>query len=300
MAKAKYKYLQPETVAKFKNISLVARAVVEGFVTGLHRSPFRGFSVEFSEHRNYVPGDNIKYLDWTALARTDRYYIKQYEDETNLRAYILLDCSASMTYPVESDGGMSKLAYGSYMAASLAYLMVRQRDSVGLVTFDDKVRARIPPHSTMTHLHEILKCLERTQPGELTNVAKTFHLLAESIKRRGLVVIISDLYDEPDEVLKALKHFRHKRHEVILFHLFHPTELDFPFDRLTDFVDLETSERVQADPSYVRRSYLDAVKGLTDKYKRECGAGRIDYVVTRTNIPFDFVLSSYLAKRKRV
>ena len=298
MAKSKYTYLPGETQAKFKNVSFVARSVVEGAFTGLHKSPFHGFSVEFSEHREYVPGDNIKYLDWQALARTDRYYIKQFEDETNLRAYILLDVSRSMIYPVE--GGMQKLVYGCYLAGALSYLMVRQQDSVGLVTFDRKIQTRIPPHSTMTHLHEILRTLEKIQPGERTHIADTFHVLAESIRKRGLIIIISDLYDDPAEVVRALKHFRSKRHEVILFHLFHPTELEFPYDRLTDFVDLETEERIQADPVYIRERYLAGIREMTDMFSRECRDGMMDYLVTKTSIPFDAMLSAYLDKRKRI
>jgi len=298
LAKSKYTYLPVETQAKFKNVSFVSRSVVEGAFTGLHKSPFHGFSVEFSEHREYVPGDNLKYLDWQAMARTDRLYIKQFEDETNLRVYILLDISRSMIYPVE--GGMQKLVYGCYLAGALSYLMVRQKDSIGLVTFDDQIRTRIPPYSTMTHLHEILKNLERIQPGPKTSISQTFHLMAESIKKRGLVVIISDLYDDPEAVVRALKHFRSKRHEVILFHLFHPTELEFPYDRLTDFVDLETEERIQADPVYIKERYLESIKEVTDMYSRECRDGMMDYLVTKTSIPFDVMLSAYLAKRKRI
>ena len=208
-----YRYLTAEMVARLKNMNLVARSVVEGFISGLHRSPYHGFSVEFAEHREYSPGDNIRYLDWTALGRTDRYYVKQFEEETNLKAHILLDTSSSMTY---SSGGTTKLEYGSYLAASLAYLMVRQQDSVGLVTFDSEVRNFIPPRSTSAHLNVVLRELENLVPGGTTQVSEVFHRLAESIHRRGLIIIISDLYDDQKAVFRALRHFRQKRHEVLI------------------------------------------------------------------------------------
>ena len=292
-----YRYLTPEAVARLRSMNLVARSVVEGFITGLHRSPYHGFSVEFAEHREYSPGDNIRYLDWTALARTDRYYVKQFEEETNLKAHILLDTSASMTY---SSGGLTKLEYGAYLAASLAYLMVRQQDSVGLVTFDTDIRTFIPPRSTVTHLNVLLRSLEDLKPGGTTGVSSVFHRLAESIHRRGLIVIISDLFDDEKEVMRALRHFRHKRHEVLIFHLFDKDELEFPFQRTSSFVDLETNETLQVDPKYIRREYLAQMEAFVNSYRRDCSESRVEYVVTDTSVPYDFMLTAYLGKRKRL
>jgi uncharacterized protein (DUF58 family) len=292
-----YQYLRPETVAKFRNMNLAARSVVEGFISGLHRSPYHGFSVEFAEHREYTAGDNIKYLDWLALARTDRYFIKEYEEETNLRSHILLDTSGSMGYG--SGGGLTKLQYGCYLAACLAYLMVRQQDSVGLVTFDNEVRHYIPPRGTMVHLNVLLRRLEQVRAGNVTGVSNIFHHLAETIKRRGLIIIISDLYDDPKAVMRSLRHFRHKHHEVIIFHLFDPAELRFPFDRLTQFVDMETSERLQVDPKYVREEYVRQVESFITDYRRDCSEGHVEYIVTDTSVPYDRMLTAYLARRKR-
>lgn len=293
-----YRFLTPEAVARLRNLNLIARTVVEGFITGLHRSPYHGFSVEFSDHREYTPGDNLRDLDWLALARTDKYYIKRYEEETNLRAYLLLDISGSMAY--QSGENVTKIEYGCYLAASLAYLMIRQQDSVGLITFDQSIRANIPPRSTTTHLNQILRHLEAVEPGAVTDVSRTFHDLAEMIRKRGLIVIISDLYDEEREVVRALRHFRHRRHEVILFHVFDRAELDFPFRRLSDFVDLETNERLQIDPRYVREEYRRQIAGFIARYKRACSESRIEYVHTDTSVPYDFLLSAYLSKRKHL
>lgn len=292
-----YRYLKPEMVAKLKNLNLAARSVVEGFISGLHRSPYHGFSVEFTEHREYAPGDNPKYIDWLALARTDRYYVKQFEEETSLRCYILLDTSGSMEYG--SGDRLTKFEYGCFLAASLAYLMVRQQDSVGLVTFDNEVRKYIPPRGTLVHLNVLLRALEEARPGELTSVGNIFHHLAETIKRRGLIIIISDLYDDPKEVMRALRHFRHKHHEVIIFHLFDPAELHFPFERLTQFVDMETGRRLQVDPRYVRDEYLRQIATFVNQYRKDCSESLVEYVLTDTSVPFDLMLTAYLGRRKR-
>jgi uncharacterized protein (DUF58 family) len=297
----RYRYLQPEALAKVARMNLVARSVVEGFIAGLHRSPFRGFSVEFAEHREYMPGDPLKDIDWQVFGRTDRFYVKQYEEETNLKAHILLDTSSSMAYKSD-EHGLAKMEYGCFMAACLAYMMVRQQDSVGLVCFDDQIRHYIPPRSTPTHLSLMLRHLETLEldTGKETNVSKTFHDLAEFIRRRGLLIIISDLYDDPQEVIRGLRHFRFKKHEVLLFHVFDKFEIDFPFRKLSDFVDMETDEEIQVDPRYVREEYQRQVQQFIDDYRRDCATSRIDYVQTDTSVPYDFMLSSYLAKRKRL
>ena len=249
--KSRYRYLDPQTLLRLGNLNVVARSAVEGFISGLHRSPHHGFSVEFSEHRPYTPGDELRHLDWVAYAKTDRYYVKQYEQETNLRCHILLDCSGSMNY-AERAGALTKLEYGSFLAATLAYLMTRQQDVVGLVAFDHQIRLHMPPAGSPAHVNEMCKRLEALKAGEVTKLAKPFHDLAEMIKRRGLIIVISDLYDDESEVIRALRHFRHKKHGVILFHIFDAAELEFPFAKLTQFLDLETGERYQVDPKAVR------------------------------------------------
>ena len=303
MAKVgRYRYVQPEALARLGRLNLVARAVVEGFVSGLHRSPFHGFSVEFADHREYVAGDSPRHLDWLALARTDRYYIKRYEEETNLRAHILLDCSASMGYRYSPDR-LTKLEYGCYLAAALAFLMIRQMDPVGLVAFDEKIRSFLPPRAATRHLNRILERLESLEPSNRTSLGGTFHDLAERIRRRGLIIIISDLLDESGserEVMRGLRHFRHKKHEVLLFHVVDAAEIDFPFGHLSEFEDMETGERLQADPAYVREEYRRQVRAFLDSCWRDCAAANIDYVLANTSTPYDWLLQLYLDKRKRI
>ena len=293
----RYKYLEPETANRLRHLNLVARSVVEGFVTGLHRSPYHGFSVEFAEHREYSPGDNIKDLDWRAWAKSDRFYVKRYEEETNLSAHLLLDVSASMTF---GSRGLTKLEYACFLAASLAYLMVRQQDSVGLVLFAEGIQKHLPPHSTTLHLNELLRTLEGVEPAAETDLATTFHQLAEMIKRRGLIVILSDLLDDEREVLRALRHFRHRRHEVIIFHILDRAELAFPYERLSDFLDLETGERLQVDPRFVRREYLSEMGDFLRTYRQGATEGDIEYVLAETSTPFDRLLLAYLARRSKV
>jgi uncharacterized protein (DUF58 family) len=292
-----YRFLTAEAVNRLQNLSLVARTVVDGFIAGLHKSPFHGFSVEFSDHREYSPGDNLRYIDWQAYARTDRYYVKQFEEETNLRCHILLDASASMSY---GSGAVSKFEYGAFLAASLAYLMIRQRDSVGLVTFDSEIRSRIPPGGTTAHLDRLLVELEHTRPSSRTGVSNTFHALAENIKKRGLIVVISDLFDDERELFRALRHFRHKKHEVIIFHVLDPWELTFPFEKIADFIDPESGERIQADPHYVRGEYLNELNTFIANLRRGCADSFIQYVLADTSVPFELLLTAFLDKRKRL
>jgi uncharacterized protein (DUF58 family) len=292
-----YRYLEPQALARVKNLSVVARGVVEGFISGLHSSPYKGFSVEFAEHREYSAGDDPRHLDYRMLARTERLYIKQYEEETNMRVQVLLDTSGSMGYSY--DGKLTKLAYGSYLTAVLSYLMTRQQDSVGLTTFDTAVRLDMPARSSPRHFNEMMRRLEDIAPGRETDVAETLHKLASRFKRRCLIVLISDLYDDPEEVMRALHHFRHRRHEVILFHVFDRAEIDFPFRETVAFHDLETNERIQVEPSYVRPQYLAQMEEFTANYRRACAEAQIDYVLTDTSVPYDFMLSKYIAKRNR-
>lgn len=297
-ALAHHKYLKPEVLARMGNFNLLARRVVEGFISGLHKSPHHGFSVEFSEHREYTPGDDPRYLDWVALARSDRYYIKQFEQETNLRATIVLDISGSMDYAYAD--GLTKLEYGSFLAATLAYIMTRQQDSVGLVLFDSTVRLNMPPGQSPAHLNEMCTQLEAARSGAETNISTTFHQLAESIKRRGLVIILSDLYDEQREVMRAVRHFRQKRHEVIVFQILDRAELALPFTRLTGFRDLETGDRLQVDPREVREAYMAELQGFIDNYRRNFAENNVEYVLTDTSVPYDFLLTAYLARRQKL
>lgn len=290
------KFLDPQLVAKLSNMNLVSRVVAEGFITGLHRSPHKGFSVEFAEHRQYVPGDDPRFLDWTVYAKTDHYFIKEYEEETNLKAYLLLDASASMGY---GSGNLTKLEYACYLAAGLAYLMVKQRDSVGLVTFADRIRKHLPPKSKASHLRLILDELADLSPGGETKISKTFHDLAENIKRRGLIIAISDLLDTPKDVLTSLQHFRHRKHDVIVFHVLDKDEIEFPFGSYATFQDLETGQRLQVDPGFFRKQYQRKMQELLETYKRGCFESRIDYVQVDTSVPYDHTLTSYLSRRAR-
>jgi len=296
MAKSPYIYFEPDRAGRLRNLSLLARQAVEGFISGLHRSPHRGFSVEFSEHREYSPGDDLRHMDWVAWARSDRYYLKQYEQETNLRAHILLDSSGSMNYRLA--GPMTKLQYGCFLAACLSYLMCRQQDVVGVVAFDEKVRFNIPPGSAPAHLDRIFRQLEKLQPGRTTSLASTFHELADRIARRGLVIVISDLYDQPESVIRALQHFVHKKHHVIVFHVLDEAELEFPFNKVTSFTDLETGLKMQIDPRAVRGAYLDEIGRFVDGYRKECSDRNIEYVLATTSTGYDRMLLNYLARRK--
>jgi len=292
------KYLQPEFVARLANMEIVARLVVEGFITGLHKSPYHGFSVEFAEHRQYMPGDEIRHVDWKIYGRTDRYYIKQFEEETNLKAYILLDASKSMAF--SSADRISKLTYASYIAAALAQLMVQQRDAVGITIYDEKVRVSMPPHSTKTYLREILRQLELLTAANKTATANSLHHIAEQIKRRGLVIILSDLFDRPHDVMSALRHFRHKKNEVIVMQILDPLERSFAFGGEALFKDLETSEELMTQPWHIEKSYREAMKKFVDQYKKECRENNIDYVLLDTGTPFDAALTEYLHKRLRL
>ena len=290
-----YRYLEPEALARVKNLSMVARGVVEGFISGIHASPYKGFSVEFAEHREYTAGDDPRHLDYKMLARTDRMFVKQYEEETNMRVQILLDTSGSMGFSHASQ--LTKLDYSAYLTAVLSYLMLRQRDSVGLTTFDSQVRLDMPARGTARHFNEMMTRLEQITPGGQTDVAAMLHRLADRFRRRCLIVLVSDLYDEPEEVMRALHHFRHRKHEVIVFHVFDKAEVDFPFRDEITLRDLETGQRLQIDPAYVRDDYRQRLQEFIASYRRACADTAVDYVMTDTSVPYDFMLSRYIARR---
>lgn len=297
MSVNKRKYLRPEIVARLDNMFLRARLVVEGYLIGLHKSPYHGFSVEFAEHRAYGLGDELRHLDWKLYGKTDRYYIKQYEEETNLRSYLLLDVSKSMTYASHT---VSKLDYGSYLTAALTYLMLNQRDAVSLTMFDQKTRGYVPPRSTQSHLNSILGKLEHIKPGHDTRIAPTLHELAEKIKKRGLIILISDLLDEPENVLSGLKHFRHRKHEVIVFHLIDPREKELDFSLRTRFRDVETGEHITTEPWQIRKAYREQVEKFQSVYAVEMRRRNIDYVPIQTNQTLDLALTHYLTKRRTI
>jgi uncharacterized protein (DUF58 family) len=293
----KQSYLDPESLARLKNLSLAARLVVEGLYAGIHKSPHRGFSIEFAEHREYTPGVDPRHIDWRVFGRRDKLYVKQYEEETALRCYLLLDKSGSMGY--KSTPALTKLQYGCYLAASLAYLMAMQHDSVGLITYDTGVRNMIPPRQGTGHLRILMDCLEQTEPGGETGVSETFHQLAESLKRRALVVVISDLFDDPAAIVEALKHFRHKKHEVIVLQTLDPAELDFPFDDINCIEDLEDHREVVSDPRAFRKAYLEEFGQFLDTIRGGCAQSQIDHRIADTREPFAGFLGDYLARRRK-
>ena len=291
--------LDPSVVSRLGTLDLKARLVVEGFISGLHRSPFHGFSVEFVEHRPYMPGDPLKSVDWKVLAKHDRFYVKQYEDETNLRAHLVLDHSASMGY-VSKPGAISKLEYARSLAASLAYLMLSQQDAVGLLTFAEKIERFVPARARRSHLDVLLKELDAIAPGGTTALPGALHHLAERIRRRGLVILFSDLLAPPDEVLSGLAHFRHRQHEVLVFHILDPAEWTFDFDQPATFVDSETGEEVALEPWEVRQGYKRRLEAWAERYRTECRRAQIDYVAVDTSTPYDQALYRYLEKRRRL
>jgi uncharacterized protein (DUF58 family) len=292
------KYLQPAVVAQLANMELRARLVVEGFITGLHKSPYHGFSVEFIEHRPYMPGDEIKHIDWKAYGKTDRFYIKQFEEETNLKSYLIVDASRSMNYA--SKGNIKKFEYASYVAAALSFMMIEQRDAVGLTLFDEGIRVLLPPRATRSYLKEILKELESAQPANKTGTSASLNLIAEQIKRRGLVIVLSDLFDTPESVMTALKHFRHKGHDVIVMQVLDPLERSFAFDGDAIFKDLETREELMTQPWHIQKAYQQSMQEFLDFYKRQCRDNNIDYVLMDTSTSFDKALFEYLNKRKKM
>lgn len=285
----------PTSLAKYGRLTMIARAIVEGFLSGLHKSPYKGFSVEFAEHRQYYPGDEIRHIDWRAFGKTDRYYIKEYEEETNLRAHLLVDASGSMGY---RGRGPSKFEYAQYIAASLAYLMLHQRDAVGLATHDTRVRELIPARANAKHLLRLIHTLEKTHPGGETSMAPLWHGLAAQVHRRGMIVILSDCFDRLEPLLYALRHFRHQRHEVLLFHILAPEELEFPFRKWTQFRSLESAgQRLLVDPNRLRQEYLKNFQAFCRELREEVGRMGIDYHLMRTDEPVERALGIYLTKR---
>jgi uncharacterized protein (DUF58 family) len=291
------KYLTEEFIAKLDKFNLRARLIVEGFIVGLHKSPYHGFSVEFSDHRQYNPGDAISNLDWKVYAKTNRYYIKRYEEETNLKSYILVDHSKSMSY---SSGNLTKLEYAKAFASALSYLMISQQDAVGLLTYSDRITNYIPPRSMRSYLNVIFKELFQLQAEDRTQTADILHALADRIKKRGLIILISDLIDEPEQILQGLQHFRHQKHEVILFHIQDKDEIDFSFKTETEFVDSESGEKITVNPWQIKNDYKKAYNDNTLYLKTKCHEAFIEYNPITTDTPFEDNLMQYLTKRSKL
>lgn len=289
-------HFDPTSLSKYGRLALVARQLVEGFLTGVHKSPYKGFSVEFAEHRQYYPGDEIRHIDWRVYGKTDRYYIKEYEEETNLKAHLLVDASGSMAYAGRQ---LSKFQYAQYVAASLAYLMLHQRDAVGLVIHDTRVRERIAPRANAKHLLQLLHTLQQTEPGGETSLAPLWHDLAGQFSRRGLIVILSDCFEQIRPLARALRHFRHRRHEVLLFHILAPEEIEFPFTKWTQFRNLESrAHKVLVDPQQLRKEYLRNFQDFCNELRDQAGQMQIDYHLMRTDEPVERALGIYLTKRQ--
>lgn len=291
------RFLDPAVLGKFALSPLIARLVVEGFINGLHKSPFHGFSVEFADHREYVPGDDLKYLDWQVFARTDRYYIKRYEEETNLRCHLLLDRSASMGF---GTGGMTKWDYGCLLATCLAYLMMKQQDAAGLALFGSKPGLLLPPRCRTSHLRQMIQTMIANPPTGETNLSGSLSAMVRNLKRRGLVVLISDLIDDPAETLKAIRLLGSHGHDVIVFQIRDATEAEFPFDGATVFRDLETGEELEVDPAAVRESYLRNLEEETEMFRKGLQEAGIDYVPLTTRQPYDQAFAAYLNRRSKI
>lgn len=291
------KFLTGHDIKKISNLQVLARQVVEGFCAGLHRSPHKGFSVEFRQHRQYVHGDEIRRIDWKVFGRSDRFYIREYEEETNVRATILMDCSGSMDY---ASGGMTKHDYATRLAACLSYLMLQQADAVGLVTFDTKIRSYIPPRSRPGHLRILMDTIEASRPGGETELGDVFHDVCAKISRRGLLIVLSDCFGDVNALMKALAHFRYAHHEIIVFQIWDRAELDFPFKRWTKFESLERDGHHQlVDPAQLRDAYLENLGKFRAELKKACYRNRIDLVPVVTDQPYAETLANYLALRSR-
>ncbi len=315
------KYLRPDVIRQVSRLDLRAKFIVEGFLSGLHASPYHGFSVELSEHRKYVPGDDPKDIDWNIFAKTDKYYVKKFEAETNLTGYLAMDLSESMNYPTEDhvrqirdvlDTGISRRArdllpeerltkfeYGICLAAALGYLMIHQQDPVGLVTFDTAIRNSLPPKSKRTQLGAILGLLANLRPTGQTSVASCLHQLAAMIRHRSLVMLFSDLLTDPEPVIHSLHHLRHQGNEVIVFHILDETEVSFPFGSLIEFEDVEAHDRLILDARGIRHDYLEGLHEFRDLYRQECFKANIDYVPIDTSVNFDKALMEYLLSRQK-
>lgn len=289
-------FLDPKVLDSLGNLELRARVVVEGFLAGLHKSPHRGFSVEFNDYRHYYRGDDMRHVDWKLYARTDNLYIKQYEDETNVRCFVVLDTSASMSY---TSGGISKLNYGITLASALAYFITRQRDAVGLITFDDKIREYIPAMCRQPHLIRILRALAHTEAGEKTDTIRPLTNLAASLTKKSMVVLITDMLDDEERVIRTLQNLRSMGNDVLVFQIMDDAELNFPFKEASEFIDMEDNESYITSPAAIRKAYLENLNEFLSFCKKQCQTSGVDYCLLNTSNPLDEALSSYLTKRSK-
>ena len=290
-------YLNPNVINQIDNLYLKAKMIVEGYMSGLHKSPYHGFSIEFSEHRAYGVGDEVKNIDWKLWSKTDKYYIKRFEEETNLLAHIFLDSSKSMNF---SSINISKFEYSKMIVATLSYLMMQQKDAVGLVVFDSEIKSTIPPKNNKAHLNTILSIIENTEIGNDTNISKILHVGAEKIKKKGLVILVSDLLDDPNKVINSLKHFKYNNNEVLVFHVLDPKERNLDYNERTIFEDLETNKIIETEPWQINQSYKKEMDDLIKYYKTECSINKIDYILLITDQNLEWGLSQFLNKRKKL
>jgi len=292
------KFLDPAVISKLKTLELRARMVVEGFMVGLHKSPYHGFSVEFSQHRPYMQGDSLKNVDWKVFAKSEKYFIKQFEEETNLISHIFVDVSKSMNF--KYDGKVTKLDYATNLAAALSYIMINQQDSVGLVTYADEIQSYLPPKSNRIYLTNLLTALAKVKPDGKTNISRCLDSVAEKIKKRGLTIIISDFFDDIEATISALKQIHFKKNEVIVFQILDPIEKSFGFDRDAIFVDMETEEKLSSQPHHIQKAYQEAMAEFLGRIKKECLNLGIEYNLIETTQPFDKALMSYFSKRAKL
>ena len=292
--------LTPDLIGQLGRLDMVARLVVEGFLTGLHKSPYHGFSAEFAEYRQYIPGESVANIDWRVYAKSDRHYLKVFTEETNLRSTILMDCSASMDFSADASR-LTKKSYASYLAAALTYLLLRQNDAVGMVTFDEEILQMVPARSMRKQLFQVLKVLDKLPEGHATQLGNVLHRVAERVKRRGLIILFSDLMDNPETILDGLKHFRHQGHEVLVFQILDPREIDLDFSGEVEFESLEQpGQKVRVEPAHIRAGYQEKFLAWQDQLTRECRRQKIDLVQLTTDTDFDKGLGMYLQKRRRM
>ena len=292
-------YFDPTTLDRIARLDLRARMVVEGFITGQHKSPYHGFAVEFATHREYAPGDEIKHIDWKVWSKTDRYYIKEYEEETNLRCTIVMDCSKSMAYGSENSEGMSKFDYGSTMAACLMHLLQQQQDAVGLVTFNNKMQLNLPTSCHPNHRKLLIHELEETEPSDETDVGDVFLEIARQVRRRGMVILISDLFVDLDTLRESFRQLQHRKQDVIVLHVMHDDELTFPFQENTLFKGLEVLAELHTEPRALRKAYLELVEDFLHEVRKVTASCGFDHVLVNTKDPLDAVLASFLSARQK-
>ncbi len=291
------RFIDPLTLTRIASLELIARTVVEGFISGLHRSPHLGFSVNFAEYRPYRPGDDIRKIDWQVYGRTDKFFVKEFEGETNTGIHLILDCSRSMSY---GSRGITKLEYGQFLAACLGYFAFKQRDAVGFISYDDRVVEYIPARGSIGQLNTVLHAVERVRPGEKTDFAKSLIHVSERLRRRGMVILISDLYDAPDQVMNGLRHLAFRGNDLIVFQVLDPAELQFDFPDAAQFVDMETRAEMHVIPDFVRQEYRRLLKSQINEYERECRKDRMDFALIDISQPLDSALFTYLTRREQL